>query len=62
MERQIMLFLVAALLLLGVLVGTAAHLPVPVTIIAAVAISCWLLVFFIRERRHHTDKSEGVSR
>lgn len=57
-----MLFLVAALLLLGILVGTAAHLPVPVTIIAAVAISCWLLVFFVRERRHHSDKTEGASR
>ncbi|WP_199931424.1 hypothetical protein [Streptomyces sp. CB02923] len=57
-----MLFLVAALLLLGVLVGTAAHLPVPVTIAAAVAISCWLLVFAIRERRHHTTKTGGASR
>ncbi|CAM5627502.1 MULTISPECIES: hypothetical protein [Streptomyces] len=57
-----MLFLVAALLLLGIVVGTAAHLPVPVTIIAAVAIGCWLLVFTIRERRHHTTHTEGASR
>ncbi|MFE1171509.1 hypothetical protein [Streptomyces sp. NPDC058773] len=54
-ERKIMLFLVAALLLMGILLGTAAHLPVPVTLIAATVIAGWLLVFFLRER-HHDDE------
>ncbi|WP_158795073.1 MULTISPECIES: hypothetical protein [unclassified Streptomyces] len=54
-KRQIMLFLVAALLLMGIMLGTAAHLPVPVTLIAAAVISGWLLVFFLRERRHKTE-------
>ncbi|MEU5433182.1 hypothetical protein AB0G73_07375 [Streptomyces sp. NPDC020719] len=45
-----MLFLVAALLLLGVVLGSAAHLPLPVTLVAAGAIGLWLLVFAVRER------------
>ncbi|MEU5577337.1 MULTISPECIES: hypothetical protein [Streptomyces] len=50
-----MLFLVAALLLLGVAMGSVAHLPPPVTLAAAVVIGVWLAVFAIRERhtRHH---------
>ncbi|MEV0368373.1 hypothetical protein AB0I10_00820 [Streptomyces sp. NPDC050636] len=54
-----MLFLVAALLLMGIMLGTAAHLPLPLTLIAAAVIACWLLVFSLRERRHNT---EGASR
>ncbi|MFJ3954763.1 hypothetical protein ACIPXV_32840 [Streptomyces libani] len=54
-ERKIMLFLVAALLLMGILLGTAAHLPVTVTLVAAAVIAGWLLVFFLRERRHHDE-------
>ncbi|MFI7099847.1 hypothetical protein ACIBK8_10860 [Streptomyces sp. NPDC050161] len=54
-----MLFLVAALLLMGVLLGTAAHLPVPLTLIAAAVITGWLLVFYLRERR---NPAEGTSR
>ncbi|MGX1852958.1 hypothetical protein [Streptomyces sp. NPDC055299] len=54
-ERKIMLFLVAALLLMGTLLGTAAHLPVPVTLVAAAVIAGWLLVFFLRERRHQHE-------
>ncbi|MFE0376413.1 hypothetical protein ACFW1M_12660 [Streptomyces inhibens] len=54
-ERQIMLFLVAALLLMGIMLGTAAHLPVPVTVVAAAVIAGWLLVFFLRERRHQAE-------
>ncbi|MER6048100.1 hypothetical protein K2224_03880 [Streptomyces sp. BHT-5-2] len=54
-----MLFLVAALLLMGIALGTAAHLPVPVTLVAAAVIAAWLLVFYLRERRHHT---EGTAR
>ncbi|MEV0602874.1 MULTISPECIES: hypothetical protein [Streptomyces] len=46
-----MIFLVAALLLLGVLLGTAAHLPLDATLTAAAAIAVWLLIFAIREYR-----------
>ncbi|WP_197348724.1 hypothetical protein [Streptomyces bathyalis] len=49
-----MLFLVAAFLLLGLLVGTAAHIPVPATFAAAAVIGTWLLIFAVRERRHHS--------
>ena len=48
-----MIFIVAAFLLLGVLVGTAAHIPLSVTVAAAVAIGAWLLVFAVRERKNH---------
>ncbi|MFI0977295.1 hypothetical protein ACH4SP_09730 [Streptomyces sp. NPDC021093] len=47
-----MIALVAVLLLLGVLLGPVAHMPLPVTLIAAALIGCWLLVFAVRERRH----------
>ncbi|MEU5209565.1 hypothetical protein [Streptomyces sp. NPDC020742] len=50
-----MLFLVAALLLMGIALGTAAHLPLPVTLVAAAVIGGWLLVFFVRERRHQSE-------
>ncbi|WP_405661469.1 hypothetical protein [Streptomyces sp. RK9] len=46
-----MLFLVAALLLLGVAMGTVAHAPLPVSLVMAVVIGVWLLVFALRERR-----------
>lgn len=45
-----MIFLVAAFLLLGVVVGAAAHLPLPVTLAASVAIGGWLLVYGLRHR------------
>lgn len=45
-----MLILVAALLVLGTALGTVAHAPVPVSLVAALAIGCWLLVFAVRER------------
>lgn len=51
-----MLFLVAALLLLGVVVGAAAHLPLPVTLVAAVAIGCWLLFYGLRKHRVDTPR------
>ncbi|MFF0739342.1 hypothetical protein ACFYVL_02980 [Streptomyces sp. NPDC004111] len=47
-----MIALVAVLLLLGVLLGPVAHVPVHVTLIAAAFIGCWLLIFAVRERRH----------
>ncbi|GAA3117483.1 hypothetical protein ACFQ0X_14415 [Streptomyces rectiviolaceus] len=45
-----MLFLVAALLLLGVAMGSVAHAPLPVSLVAAAVIGVWLLVFAVRER------------
>ncbi|MGW1837889.1 hypothetical protein [Streptomyces sp. NPDC002067] len=54
-----MLFLVAALLMMGILLGAAAHLPVSVTLLAAAVIAGWLLVFSVRERR---NSAEGASR
>jgi len=45
-----MLFLVAALLLLGVALGTVAHVPLSVSAIGAVVIATWLAVFAVRER------------
>ncbi|WP_328315584.1 hypothetical protein [Streptomyces sp. NBC_00388] len=48
-----MLFLVVAFVVLAVLVGSATYLPLPVTVVAGVAITLWLLVFAVRERRKH---------
>ncbi|MGX1477625.1 UNVERIFIED_CONTAM: Flp pilus assembly protein TadB [Streptomyces canus] len=45
-----MLFLVAALMLLGVVLGTVAHAPLTFTAVAAVVIAAWLGVFALRER------------
>ncbi|WP_198351793.1 MULTISPECIES: hypothetical protein [Streptomyces] len=45
-----MLFLVAALLLLGVAMGTVAHAPLSVTLVMAAVIGAWLLIFTVRER------------
>ncbi|MEU2061539.1 hypothetical protein [Streptomyces sp. NPDC013455] len=45
-----MLFLVAALMLLGVVLGTVAHAPLSVTAVLAAVIGVWLAVFAVRER------------
>ncbi|WP_327260516.1 hypothetical protein OG444_02575 [Streptomyces sp. NBC_01232] len=45
-----MLFLVGALLVLGVVLGTVAHVPVPVSLVAGLAIALWLGLFATRER------------
>lgn len=45
-----MLVLVAALLLLGILLGAVAHIPLPLTLASAAVIGCWLLIFAVRER------------
>ncbi|MER5428896.1 hypothetical protein [Streptomyces sp. NPDC002588] len=45
-----MLFLVAALLLLGVVMGTVAHAPLGFTLVASVVIAAWLGIFALRER------------
>ncbi|MFE0605682.1 hypothetical protein ACFW3C_03710 [Streptomyces sp. NPDC058871] len=44
-----MLFLVGALLVLGVVLGTVAHVPAPVSAVAGLAIACWLALFAARE-------------
>ena len=52
-----MLFLVAALMLLGVVLGTVAHVPPAVSAAGAVVIAVWLGIFALREhraRRHRT--------
>ncbi|MGW3424381.1 hypothetical protein [Streptomyces phaeochromogenes] len=49
-ERHLMLFLVAALLLLGLMLGTVAHAPLSFTLVAAAVIGVWLTVFAVRER------------
>ncbi|MEU3027656.1 hypothetical protein ACPCBC_19785 [Streptomyces incarnatus] len=46
-----MLFLVVALLLLGIILGSAAYLPWPVTLVVGAVIVGWLVVFAGRERR-----------
>ncbi|MFE1749222.1 hypothetical protein [Streptomyces anandii] len=46
-----MLFLVAALLLLGVVLGSVAYLPWPVTLVLATVVVVWLALFTVRERR-----------
>ena len=45
-----MLFLVAALMLLGVVLGTVAHVPLTVSAAGAVVIAVWLGIFALRER------------
>ena len=59
-----MLFLVAALLVMGVALGAVAHVPVPVSLAASLAIATWLALFAARERlsgRRHgrADHSRG---
>ncbi|WP_030769905.1 hypothetical protein [Streptomyces sp. NRRL F-2664] len=52
-----MLFLVGALLVLGVILGAVAHLPAPVAAAAGLGIALWLGLFAARERlsgRHRT--------
>ncbi|MBN0046113.1 hypothetical protein JS756_18785 [Streptomyces actuosus] len=49
-----MLFLVAALLLLGVVMGTVAHAPLPFTLVTAAVIAAWLGIFALRE--HHARR------
>ncbi|MEV8596829.1 hypothetical protein ACIHFC_27160 [Streptomyces sp. NPDC052013] len=45
-----MLFIVAALLLLGVVLGTVAHAPLSFSVAAGVVIAAWLGIFALRER------------
>ncbi|WFB07778.1 hypothetical protein LRS74_12505 [Streptomyces sp. LX-29] len=57
-----MLFLVAVLALMGIVLGAAAHTPLPVFLAASAAIAAWLLAFFLRERltaQHTPDAQKG---
>jgi dethiobiotin synthetase len=45
-----MLFLVAALMVFGVVLGTVAHAPLTVTALVAAGIAVWLGIFAARER------------
>ncbi|GHF55300.1 hypothetical protein GCM10010218_40960 [Streptomyces mashuensis] len=55
-----MLFLTGALFLLGLLSGTAAHVPVPVTLVSAAVICAWILLFAARERRRTRRRHRGA--
>ncbi|MER6313193.1 hypothetical protein ABT237_05425 [Streptomyces sp. NPDC001581] len=63
-----MLFLVGAMLVLGVILGAVAHLPVPVGAAAGLAIALWLTLFAARERLSghrrtaHPDHERGGTR
>ncbi|MGN5630856.1 hypothetical protein AAIO99_02215 [Streptomyces sp. AC154] len=50
MERPAMIVLVVALLLLGIVLGAVAHIPLQLTLVLGALIGCWLLVFALRER------------
>ncbi|MFH7598736.1 hypothetical protein WDV06_27120 [Streptomyces racemochromogenes] len=54
-----MLFLVGALLVLGVVLGAVAHVPVPVSVGAGLAIALWLAVFAARERLPGRRRTAG---
>lgn len=45
-----MIVLVAALLLLGIVLGAVVQIPLPLSLTLAALIGCWLLVFAVRER------------
>ncbi|MGA5278418.1 hypothetical protein ACPCKL_32515 [Streptomyces cellulosae] len=48
-----MLFLVAALLLMGVVLGAVAHAPLTFTVAAGAVIAVWLGIFALREFHGH---------
>ncbi|WP_099054059.1 hypothetical protein [Streptomyces griseoruber] len=52
-----MLFLVAALLLLGVVMGTVAHAPLGLSLAIAAVIAVWLGVFALRERHARSGRA-----
>ncbi|MDN3269143.1 hypothetical protein [Streptomyces sp. MA15] len=54
-----MLFLVAALLLLGVVLGTVAHAPLTFSVTAGAVIAVWLGVFALRERQGRDRRSSA---
>ncbi|MFD4575907.1 hypothetical protein ACFWNK_26325 [Streptomyces sp. NPDC058417] len=55
-----MLFLVVALLLLGLVMGTVAHAPLGVSLAVAAVIAVWLAVFALRERHGRRHRSSSA--
>ncbi|MFJ3308140.1 hypothetical protein ACIPSA_34650 [Streptomyces sp. NPDC086549] len=54
-----MLFLVAALMLLGVVLGTVAHAPLAVSAAVAAVIAVWLGIFALRERHSRRRRTSA---
>ncbi|MFI6860006.1 hypothetical protein ACIBKZ_08850 [Streptomyces sp. NPDC050421] len=50
MERLTVIVLVAALLLMGIVLGAVVQIPLPLSLALGALIGCWLLVFAVRER------------
>ncbi|QNP65430.1 hypothetical protein [Streptomyces genisteinicus] len=46
-----MIILVAALLVMGIMLGAVVQLPASASLVAGTVIGCWLIVFAVRERR-----------
>ncbi|WP_187283205.1 hypothetical protein [Streptomyces sp. t39] len=46
-----MIVLVAALLVMGIMLGAVVQLPASVSLVAGALIGCWLIAFAVRERR-----------
>ncbi|MEW2553902.1 hypothetical protein AB0957_19460 [Streptomyces zhihengii] len=49
--RTTVMVIVAALLIMGIMLGAVVQLPAPVSLVAGTAIGCWLIAFAVRERR-----------
>ncbi|MFI6899465.1 hypothetical protein ACIBM4_35730 [Streptomyces sp. NPDC050256] len=58
MERLTMIVLVAALLLLGIVLGAVVQIPLPLSLTLGALIGCWLLVFAVRERAGARRRSQ----
>jgi hypothetical protein len=54
-----MLFLVVALLLFGVVLGTVAHAPLTLSVAVGLVIAVWLGVFAVRERHGRRRSSSA---
>lgn len=53
-----MIVLVAALLLLGIVLGAVVQIPLPLSLTLGALIGCWLLVFAVRERAGARRRSQ----
>lgn len=53
-----MIVLVAALLLLGIVLGAVVQIPLPLSLALGALIGCWLLVFAVRERAGARRRSQ----
>ncbi|MER7724286.1 hypothetical protein [Streptomyces sp. NPDC096323] len=50
MEGLTMIVLIAAVLLLGIVLGAVVQIPLALSLTLGALIGCWLLVFAVRER------------